>query len=587
MSVSPIRIAARLEYATLDELEAGFAERVGEREVFLAHGSYGALPDEPRVGANVVVEITTASGETAVALEGVIAWLYPPALVPPGREPGTGIAIDRLLPGCEGRVARMRKRGGAGVRVRPPGSRIKAPTIERARRDPVVHRPLPASLFEVPASKGASPPQEASWHAPAPRLMGLALDRTVDPAPQAPPLPREEPIGERPATPPPSSAAPAAVALDALPDLPSALPPSAFEQVPTDVDLLRSIEGAPKADDVARSASFERQPLIDVTGPRSPIAAAALASPAVTVVPLGDDGPEQPDEPLLVSDEDVSPVDEDSTGSHEVPASRLPSLDAEEFHTAEHAAVPPPSSTPSAADWEGRTEHGFDVSEPTAEASYPDQTALPVRPLPDPARWPTPEASPHRPIGIAFMVARRTSEPVGLEVLSWPAQGTKRIGALDEARAAGGDALDQALAASSWLARDASAPPPEQRADVAPYFDPGLTDPGHRVVDVVGAAVQAAETEPDEGDVFSDGDAPPLSANPALDERTVAEEVGAPADDGATLASDATGDGMRASAPLFPDDEVETDRALQRPPTEASAATRNRLGVLQRFLGKR
>lgn len=593
MAVAPIRIAARLEYATLEELEAGFAERVGEREVFLAHGSFGSLPDEPRVGASVVVEITTASGETAVALEGVISWAYPPALVPPGRESGTGIAIDRLLPGCEERVARMRKRGGAGVRVRPPGSRLKAPTIDRAQPSPVVRRPLPASLFEVPAARRTPPRGEPAWHAPAPRLMGLALDRSPERAPPAaraaPTVAREIPA-EQPLGPPPPT--PAAAALDGLPDLPSAAPSSAFEQVPTDVDLLRSIDDAPKAAGPARAAGFEGRPLVDVTGPAAARSAAPLEAAAVTIIPADDEPSYGADEPVLVSDEDVSPVDEDSTGSHELQSSNLPSLDAADFHTAEHAVVRPPSSASSAGDWEGRTEHGLDVSEPTAEASDSDQAARSVRPLPAPTPWPSADALSHRPIGIAFMVARRASAPVGLEVLSWPAHGTKRIGALDEARAQGGDALDQAIASSAWLARDAAAPAAEHGASAREYFDPNLTDPGHRVVDVVGAAVEAAESEPDdEGEVFSDREADAAGGNPALDERTVVESIGEapapPIDDGATVVGDETHENIRASSPLLPDDELETDRALQRSPTEASPATRNRLGVLQRFLGKR
>lgn len=595
MSVSPIRIAARLDYATLEELEAGFAERLGERELFLAHGSFGSIPDEPRVGASVVVEIATATGETALALEGVIAWCYPAALVPPGREAGTGISIDRWRGDSEARLTRMRRRGGAGVRVRAPGSRLKAPAIERAKPEPVVARPLPASLFEAAARREPPTPVEAPWHAPAPRLMGVALEKGTASTPAQPPLLRE--ISDHDAPAPPTrvgAEAPAAVSLDALPDLPPAVAATAFEQVPTDVDLLRSVDDAHHVDGGPQGAAFDRRPLVDVTGPRvAPLAPSpAFALPQVVEAVLAAQGP-QASEPELVSDADVSPVDEDSTGSHEVPISRLPSLDAADFETAEHQAVAPPTPSSSAADWEGRTEHGLESSEPTAEASDPDQTVLPLRPLPAPTPWPATEASSHRPIGVAFMVARRSHEPVALEVLAWPAAGTKRVGALDEARAQGGDALDQAIASSRWLARDASADAATAPTDRAEYFDSGLTDPGRRVVDVVGAAVQAAESEPDEGDVFSerqDGAEAP-APNPALDEATVAEAVdvgpAAEADAADTIAADDTLDGVRAAAPLLPDDEAETDRELRRPPNHGSAATKNRLGVLQRFLGKR
>ncbi|MBI1948376.1 MAG: hypothetical protein HYS27_21995 [Deltaproteobacteria bacterium] len=596
MAVGPIRIAARLDYATLEELEAGFAERLGERELFLAHGSFGSLPDEPRVGASVVVEVATAAGETALALDGVIAWAYPPTLVPPGREPGTGIAIDRFRDGCEARAQRMRRRGGAGVRVRPPGSRLKAPAIDRGKKEVPTPRKLPASLFETGAQPQPTAP-EPSWHAPAPRLMGLSLERSLDKAPVAAlsPLPREVPDHHLPAPPVRVGAdVPSAVSLDGLPDLPGAGGSSAFEQVPTDVDLLRSVSDAQLVEEERRGALFDRRPLIDVTGPRvAPLA--VPASVTVPVVPAGElaAAPPPPAEPEVVSDEDVSPVDEDSTGSHEVPISKLPSLEAADFETADHQTVAPPTSSSGAADWEGRTEHGLDASEPTAEASEPDRTALPARPLPEPPAWPIVEPRPQRPLGIAFMVARRTHEPVALEVLTWPAAGTKRVGALEEARAQGGEALDQAIASSQWLARDASSDTVGDGDELPREFDAGLTDPGRRVVDVVGAAVQAAADEPDEDDVFSERLARPAStlANPALDEATVAEDVEVPpapaVDEAATVAGEDTADGVRGAAPLLPDDEIETDRELRRPPTEASPATRSRLGVLQRFLGKR
>lgn len=631
--MTPLRIAARLDYATLEELEVGFADRLGERALFLAHGSIGALSEEPRVGSSVVLEITTASGEPALTLDGVIAWSYAPPQVPPGREAGTGIVIDRFHEGSEALASRIRKRSGAGTRVRAPGTRLKPPAVERARPVTLAPRPLPASLLQLDPTPTAPPtappnaPSEPTRSVPAPRLMGLALDQSFDPTPAPGPMPlaRELPGDELPApVGPPRPPSSPIVSLDALPDLPAAVAATAFEQVPTDVDLLRSVDDADVLPDDA-PRNFEHRALVDVTGPRlavrapyevddgaaPPYAALARTESELRLDDGGtdagtddDDDDDRAAEPELVSDEDVSPVDEDSTGSHGVSTSALPSVDAADFQTAEHQAIPPSRPSPVAADWEGRTEHGLDPSEPTAEASDPDRTALPARPLPDPSQWPEEEEPTRRPIGVAFMVARRSHQPVGLEVLTWPERGTKRVGALDEAREQGGDKLDEAIASAAWLARDASAGDAALR-DTAESFDAGLTDPGRHVVDVVGAMVRASESEQDGGDVFSDSGPPEPShatSNPALDEQTVAEDVAeegageleesaAVAPEGleaaATLAGDETVDGVLGAPPLLADDDQETDRDLRRPPTDASPAAKSRLGVLQRFLGKR
>lgn len=622
--VTPQRIAARLDFATLEELEAGFAERLGDRALFLAHGSLGDAAEEPRVGTAVSLELCTAQGEVALRLEGVVAWSYPAASVPPGREAGTGIQIDRFLDESVERAERIRRRVGAGTRVRIPGTRIKPPPVEPTRSSPAVPRPLPASLFEAAAARTPPSGLDVSRSIPAPRLMGLSLD-APPPAPRPATLPQEVPqkvpqqvpLQAPPLAPAPVTASTGGVTgspLEALPDLPSAAPATAFEQVPTDVDLLRSVEDADLLSGDAGRAGFEHRALVDVTGPRvavlppevlgaAPSRAGIAADSALDDAARdeGDAADASPLEPEEVSDADVSPVDEDSTGSHGVPTSALPSLEAAEFETAEHQAVPLSVSMPNAADWEGRTEHGLDPSEPTAEASDPDRTVLPHRPLPDPSEWPSQEDPASKPIGVAFVVARKAPEPVGLEVLSWPEQGTKRVGALDEAREQGGERLDEALASAQWLAREPSAVGPAEQD--AQTFDAGLTDPGRHVVDLVGEQVRAAEGEPDGGDVFSDaGRAPRAAVNPALEEATVAEEAppsALPERGDASAAGDATVDSgvdggvdrgvddVRAAAPLLGDEDLETDRDLPRPPTHASADTRNRLSVLQRFLGKR
>ena len=64
-------IASRLEFVTLDELEAGFADRLGADAIFLSRALLGTATDALYVGAPVFIELETAQGERAIALEGV------------------------------------------------------------------------------------------------------------------------------------------------------------------------------------------------------------------------------------------------------------------------------------------------------------------------------------------------------------------------------------------------------------------------------------------------------------------------------------------------------------------------------------
>ena len=66
MAANMTHIASRLEFVTLDELEAGFADRLGTDAVFLPRSILGVAQDVLYVGAAVLVDIETANGEKAL-----------------------------------------------------------------------------------------------------------------------------------------------------------------------------------------------------------------------------------------------------------------------------------------------------------------------------------------------------------------------------------------------------------------------------------------------------------------------------------------------------------------------------------------
>ncbi len=245
-------IATRLEFVTLDELEAGFADRIGGGALFLSRGLLGAA-DELYVGASVHVEIETARGERALTVDGVVAWAYPAhPRTPPGREAGAGIVIDRHGDDeSRRRLERMLRRPGAGGRVRPPGTRLKLPAM--ALRAPT---PAPRTQVARPVTIPPSPPVTTDPGATDPAAIVPARPEPPDVEPvseirAAPPLPATllEPGGlppapqprvmamrmfniettplPAPAPPPPQEAEPLPSALEApaLSDLPPELPP--------------------------------------------------------------------------------------------------------------------------------------------------------------------------------------------------------------------------------------------------------------------------------------------------------------------------------------------------------------------------
>jgi hypothetical protein len=437
------------------------------------------------------------------------------------------------------------------------------------------------------------------------------------------------------------------LALDGLPDAPElGQPAPAFEQRQTDVDLLVSLEDgdffpaeleearAKAAAHLAAARSREGAPVVRVpTGPFGKSGEGAAVNPALAEETVhswaqledlpsadadvellqesnphgavaGTTGIHRTLQPSDLDEPTVAPeLADESTGEGDDPIARLPSRGSNEGPTAEHTAVVIRPGSAISLD----TEHGDAVVYSTAEASASDHGAssLPPRPLPEPEPFPPPPPPATEVMGAAFMVSfkRGGQDPiVSIEPFAWPKRGTKRWSAIDLAREEGEEALDAAVSSSPWLARDPSAP------GAVPHSDPGLAEPGNNVVDVVEKAVALAQEEEDS--VFSDA---PARA-PRRRRGSFAEEEGDTIDNkiaspgpvtdpsgkaldetasGATVVhaagsrpADRDGEVTRGADPLSSDEELETDREMKRPPSQASAETRARLNVLQRFLGR-
>ena len=119
-----IHLGARVHHQSIEEFEAGFADRVTVGALFLAREYvHQALVDDVAVGARVHVELLLPSGQQALACDGVVAWSMS-ARAPPGREPGIGVVITHVDDATALRLRRMAAVRGAGSRVRVPGQRI-------------------------------------------------------------------------------------------------------------------------------------------------------------------------------------------------------------------------------------------------------------------------------------------------------------------------------------------------------------------------------------------------------------------------------------------------------------------------------
>lgn len=161
-----VRVTAHLPVASLEVVEATFAERVTPTAVFCAwHQLAGSAGLD--VGNRVELEVGTAHGVVAFVCRGVVAWAWDEEAVPAGREGGIGILVSEILEGGE-RFSRMVARPGAGARVATPGARV----LTRARL------PLPVVVVSALRS-GASPTSRPSSPVAASGPGAGADERTV------------------------------------------------------------------------------------------------------------------------------------------------------------------------------------------------------------------------------------------------------------------------------------------------------------------------------------------------------------------------------------------------------------------------
>jgi hypothetical protein len=259
-----IKLSAKADYRSVEEFEAGFCDRIAPDCLFLSRAQLAASSQDLPVGAPVHLVVQLLSGTVVLELDGVVVWSYPRDLVPPGRDAGAGIAIERADPVMRARLTAMATRPGAGARVREPGRRVGPMVLNALRASAhVVARagvvPSPVVIQPLAASSPTAFPA-----APAPRMVGLLADQTfhhsidVTPSPMA--LAHVLLDSAPPASPPlAGTVGPTSVA--ELPDVQADIRPSSpgsgpFEQRHTDVDVLVSLSDG---DFVAADIDSERR----------------------------------------------------------------------------------------------------------------------------------------------------------------------------------------------------------------------------------------------------------------------------------------------------------------------------------------
>lgn len=527
MAGAVLTLSARLEFSSLDELEASFADRVNADALFLARSAVQSAVDDLEVGTQVHLVLTTAQGELALDLHGVVAWAYPLApRTPPGREAGTGLLIDTVADDAtRARLERMRRRPGAGGRVRAPGARMPALRLTRTTPptpattlppQPAAPPPLPPSLFasilEEPSASApavASPPPPTSSpvddeapplapteivvaHPPVPQprvmAMGLLVDQSFDPTPvpQPLPLPREEsdvlpppPVDDESSTTVFETREPA-LSLESLPDAPADAPPAAraFEQVRTDVDLLQSLDDADFF-----PAELEEKRRAEAAARAAPANPALheetlVSDPDDLAEPSDDDDvPEgAPDDLELLPDDEieeaVAEVLDEATGravaaaaqgEHAPPARPARALEIDDEET---AAMPPSPATLEANDEANAPDSESMASaldEPTSSAAIRDDSTGETPG--DALSLPSAEAMALQSMDSAdFETAEHTA--VGLA----PALGETEHG----------DALGSSMTAEATASDEASPVHAQLRPlpTLAPFDEPGPPDPG-------------------------------------------------------------------------------------------------------------
>ncbi|WP_242333894.1 MULTISPECIES: TIGR02266 family protein [unclassified Anaeromyxobacter] len=173
---TPVGLAVRLSYGTIDELVERFAVNISRGGVFIRTRA-------PRpVGTRLALELRLSGGEAAIRGEGVVRWIQAedPA-AHPRRAPGMGVQFTRLDDASRALVERMvelKERRGVA-----PGVIAPAPIAARPDGTPAPTRAPDAALptaLPTPPPPSAPPVLTPLPAAPSPAQADLAASHRVE-----------------------------------------------------------------------------------------------------------------------------------------------------------------------------------------------------------------------------------------------------------------------------------------------------------------------------------------------------------------------------------------------------------------------
>ncbi|WP_243336721.1 TIGR02266 family protein [Anaeromyxobacter soli] len=169
---TPVGLAVRLSYGTIDELVERFAVNISRGGVFIRTRA-------PRpVGTRLALELRLSGGEAAIRGEGVVRWIQAedPA-AHPRRAPGMGVQFTRLDDASRALVERMvelKERRGVA-----PGVIAPAPIAARPDGTPAPTR-APDAALPTPPPPSAPPVLTPLPAAPSPAQADLAASHRVE-----------------------------------------------------------------------------------------------------------------------------------------------------------------------------------------------------------------------------------------------------------------------------------------------------------------------------------------------------------------------------------------------------------------------
>lgn len=512
--MDPVLLRAWLPL-TPDVVEVALAACVSASAVFLP-ASWIVEGHSVGTGARVTVEIGSEGTGVIARFAGVVGWRTRAGAADDDAGIGifVGVVVDELSSALLNRLAR---RAGAGGRVLPPGG-------EDARAARAINAALVEDTVADAASSGLPVVAPAAVGS---RRFGLLAD--------LPPPPNDD---DSNVVLPSTALSPAwadRVALLAAAlnhsdgnDADATLAAEGFDglelertqsgavELPfgqllldggSDVDAFP--DAPPPADDDPRP--FEAQStdvdLLRVISAADLAVAAVGNEPSMFVIA-----------PTGVDDDSDSDADDDSDEGD------LPSMEAELI-----------------SDWEGDTPRGgLQATVTTAWIEAPSR-------VPSPSPWPPDPTLPLVLVGASWSMSRRGQ--LGVEALSWPAQGTRRASGMAEPLDGHDDDADvfgppPGPPSVDEVTNVGPAPPPDP-------FAPQTTDPGLNVEGLVARHVRESHNDVFAADIDVDFDAGPRAAG--LVHRAFADDV-AFADDSAFA------DGRFGDDSAFDDDSAFADR---------------------------